>query len=163
MQRQVSLTNPPTTAERVPAGTPTVAKLPSSVLKEVANHSGDSYVSLWSIDPVKQTGTLIPAANWQPAIFLRFPLRRISKPASVPEGTQVYELVGTPEGDRWFLDQLGLLPGPVVGNPPSVSSIFLTLEKKDSQGKLLRTPALAEWSIDRKSTRLNSSHRCISY
>jgi hypothetical protein len=149
MQRQFSLTNPPTTAESVPAGTLTVAKLPSSVLKEVANHSGDSYVSLWSIDPVKQTGTLIPAANWQPAIFLRFPLRRISKPASVPEGTQVYELVGTPEGDRWFLDQLGLLPGPVVGNPPSVSSIFLTLEKKDSQGKLLRTPALAEWSIAR--------------
>jgi hypothetical protein len=148
-QRQFSVPSQPATAESVPAGALTVAKLPLSVLKEVGNYSDESFVSLWSIDPVKQTGTLLPAASWQPAIFLRFLLRAISRPPGIPSGTQLFEIVGTPEGDRWFLDQLGLLPGPSVRAPANVQGIFLTLERKDSQGNLERTPALSEWSIAR--------------
>jgi len=136
-------------SEQVPVGsTLTVMQLPSSVIKEVTNSSSESYVSLFSIDPIQQSSTVIPAAQWQPAIFLRFPLRKMEKPpAGLPTETKVYELLGTPQGDRWFLDQLGLLWP--ADKPPEIKSISFTLEFKDSQGQLQRSPELSEWSIAR--------------
>jgi hypothetical protein len=148
-QRQFSLTNPPAAEDTVATPPFTALKLPSSVLQEVQAASGDSYISLWSMNPATQTGQPIPRNSWNPAAVVRFPLKQTAAVADA--GTQVYELGGTPEGDRWFLDQLGLLPtGPVISHPPVITTIYLTLEKKDAaSGKVVQTPPLAQWSIGR--------------
>jgi hypothetical protein len=155
-QRQYSLANPPSKADSIPVGAQTIAKLPSSVIQEVGSATfkgqfADSYASLWSVDPITQKGTRIALANWQPAIFLRFSLGQVTpRPVGIPDGMQVYALGGAPEGDRWFLDQLGLLPGPGAPQPVTITSIAFALETTDAAGAVTQTP-VQEWSIVRSN------------
>lgn len=153
-QRQYGLSNPPSKADSVRAGQQIVAKLPPSVIQEVGNAEFrgdfvDSSVSLQAVDGITQNATLIPLAQWQPAIFLRFPLEQVvPTPSGIPAGMQVYGIGGTPEGDRWFLDQLGLLPGPAAPQPVTINGISFALEAIDGSGTATQTP-VAEWSIAR--------------
>jgi hypothetical protein len=155
-QRRFTMANPPVAEDTVaitlpdPAAPPpatislTAVKLPTSALEEV--DEAGSFVSLWSHS--NQSVTAIPKTNWRPAIVVRFPLTRSTPPLNFPTGMQVFQLGGAPQGDRWFLDQLGLLPGSPVAKPPEIQEISLTLEKTDASGNPMRTP-LTEWSMAR--------------
>ena len=143
-QRQFSIMNPPAADDIVSAPPFTAVKLPSAALQQVQDTGGGSYVSLWTMNPAN----VIPRSSWQPAIVLRFPLRPAT--ASLADGTKVYELVGTPEGDRWYLDQLGLLPlGPTVAEQPAIQSISFYLEKPGPSNKPIPSPLVTTWSIAR--------------
>ena len=155
-QRQYGLANPPVKAESFFTATQTVAKLPSSVMQEAVNAIVDgnlvsSFVQLWSVDKITQTGSRIQLASWQPAIILRFPISQVvPTPVGLPDGSQVYSLGGTPEGDRWFLDQLGLLPGSPAPQPVSVASIAFAVETTDDKGVVTQKP-VTDWSIARSN------------
>lgn len=146
-QRQFSLASPPPIADSVAIGQLAVAQLPSSVLQE-AFRSENNFVSLFTVDHADKSSP-IAISKWQPALLLRFPLSPIKSSVGLPAGTQAYELLGTPQGERWFLDQLGLLPGAdLTEEPPVVARISLSLERQN-QGILERGPELTEWSIAR--------------
>jgi hypothetical protein len=143
-QRQFSIMNPPAADDVVAGPSYAALKLPSAALQEVQAAGGNSYISLWTMNPAN----VIPRSSWQPAIVVRFPLRLAT--ASLPDGMKVYGLVGTPEGDRWYLDQLGLLPlGQTVAEHPAIQSISLNFERPGSSGKLEPSPLLSIWSIAR--------------
>jgi hypothetical protein len=156
-QRQFSIANPPAADDTVSLAPLTAVKLPVAALREVQMASGESYVSFYSMTP---EANVIARDTWQPAIVLRFPLKQTN--ASLPGDMKVYEIVGTLEGDRWFLDQLGLLPvGPNIEGASGIQSISLILENKDQSGAVHRTPSLTEWSIAR--TNLTRESRAAQF
>jgi len=124
----------------------TVVGLPDAAIEEVIDEVGGSFVSLCS------KGTpVVPLKRelWQPAILVRFPLKLATPPTNFPAAMQLFEVTGTPQADRYFLDQLGLLP-PGVANPPSIAGIALLLEHTDRGTKaLVRTAPLTEWTVAR--------------
>ena len=142
-----SSARPPATQDELPvtlSGNPfTAVALPAAVIEEVEETSG-SYISLWQ----KNAATPIPAATWQPAVVVRFPLKySVTIPATETVQTaQVFELSGTPQGDRYFLDQLGLLGN--ITNPPTIAAFVLTLESFDTNGNAVRQ-AVDTWTIAR--------------
>jgi hypothetical protein len=156
-QREFSLPNQPAPEDKVDkVGLPDpsapapgirtlrIVKLPSSSLPEVGTKG--SSVSLWSFDPATHKGKPFPEKNWQPAILLQFPLQ------IVPGATPIFEIQGTPQGDRYYLDQLldprDLQPGSGIFDAPEIFGIALMLEKKDNAGKPVREQ-IAEWTIAR--------------
>lgn len=88
----------------------TLMRMPSAALQEVQRVKRACDVSLWKYDRDTQAGTPIPPANWKPAILLRFPLKAPARPDIDQLGAdeQVFELSGTPQGERYYLDRLGL-------------------------------------------------------
>src|SRR5437763_12977309 len=63
--------------------------------------------------------------------------------------------------------RLAILPMDIVAEQHAVELVHVRLVRKhDMAGEIeraVRAPALQHAARDRKSTRLNSSHRCISY
>jgi hypothetical protein len=103
----------------------------------------DSAANRWSV---------VPRAKWQPGLLLRFKLRRRPPTGPFPANMAVFELQGTPQGDRYYLDQLGLLASLLRGtadpNPPEIESIALVLEKENNAGPPTRLQP-PDWTIVR--------------
>jgi len=122
-----------------------IAKLPASALAEVSPTT-DSFVSLIRFDSTSNSMVALPRSGWQPAIMLRFKLKPVP---DLPAGTQIFELEGTPQGDRYFLDRLGLLDAFLSAtsdpNPPDIEAVVLALQKTAAG-----TPAeIDDWTIIR--------------
>lgn len=155
-QRSYTIANPVPKEDRIKIEVPdparpgkkrefAITKLPASALAEVSPTT-DSFVSLTRFDSTRNSMVALPRSGWQPAIMLRFKL----KPApDLPAGTQIFVLEGTPQGDRYFLDRLGLLdaflsatPDP---NPPDIEAVALALQETAAG-----TPAkIDDWTIIR--------------
>ncbi len=107
-QRESPLPDNPLPEDIVSLGTQIVQHLPPSVLQET-HRLGDCQVSLWQYDATVQKGTRLETDSWQPAILLRFQLKFTveSKPDTGDSiGPSVFEILGTPQGERYYLDQL---------------------------------------------------------
>ena len=78
-------------------------RVPQAVVQEVQRLGKACDVSLWHCDESTQEVSALPP-TWQTAILLRFPLKAQETDATL------FEVKGTPQGDRYYLDQLGLLP-----------------------------------------------------
>src|SRR5437762_2844650 len=69
----------------------------------------------------------------------------------------------------WFLPVVGKLPEPLWVHAEFARHLDMrvreveTLPRIDPDLQVARNPVLGHFPLDRKSTRLNSSHRCISY
>jgi hypothetical protein len=109
-----------------------IAKLPTSALAEVSPTTG-SFVSLTRFDSTSNSMVALPRSNWQPAIMLRFKLNAAPPTPDLPAGAQIFELEGTPQGDRYFLDRLGLLDAFLSAtsdpNPPDLEAVVLALQE----------------------------------
>jgi hypothetical protein len=99
-------------------------RCPEAVVREVQRHGKPCDVSLWHCDDSTQKVSLVPP-TWQTAVLLRFPLQAQQADSSL------FEVRGTPQGDRYYLDQLGLLPSSTkIATPPVIDSVFFFLEDK---------------------------------
>lgn len=128
----------------------TLIKAPTSALSEVADKD-DCYVSLNQFNDAIKGMQAIARSDWQPAIMIRFRLQRAENVADLPTGVQVFEIKGTSQADRYFLDKLGLLKGLLPGGPadksilPDIESVSLALQQTSTG-----TPELlADWTITR--------------
>jgi hypothetical protein len=126
----------------------TLVKLPTSARAEVSP-TGDSYVALTRFDAAGNRMVPLAHSGWQPAIMLRFKIKLAPPAPGLPAGAQIFELQGTPQGDRYFLDRLGLLDAFLSAtadpNPPDIEAVALALSHTPSG-----TPsAIAEWTIIR--------------
>lgn len=88
--------------------------------------------------------------KWQPAILVRCPM--IPAWASGSSDTPVFELKGVPQDERWYLDQLNLLP-PMSdnGNLPQGSRIKIWVEKTVKQGEPPDRIEILEWVLARRN------------
>ena len=132
----------------LPAGNLDLVKLPSAALGEVED-TADNFVSLQQFDSAKKEWKAIPASSWQPAIMLRFKLKQPPPTPEIPAGMRIFEIHGTPQGDRYFLDHLGLLDAFLSSqsdpNPPEIEAISLALQPsaKDAPSQI------NDWTIIR--------------
>ena len=118
--------------------------LPSAVVEEVDDDHG-SVVTMC----LSGSDTPLPSISWQPAIVIRFPLTLVAPTGSaLSPSMQIFKVSGATQGDRYFLDQLGLLP-PVDANAPKRIGIVLTLETKSVDGKTVTPSPISEWTIAR--------------
>ena len=151
----------------------TLLRIPNGAVQEVqrinALASADSTgrgcnVSLWKYDRNTQEATPIPSGNWKPAILLRFPLTAPGNIGSDRSEEKVYELSGTPQGERYFLDRLELFSQ--IGAESKVESVSFHLEQKPGE----QTDPMVDWTIARTSLSeearpgnlMRSAHRLIS-
>ncbi|MBK6594276.1 MAG: hypothetical protein IPG23_17150 [Burkholderiales bacterium] len=122
-----------------------IAKLPASALAEVSPTT-DSFVSLTRFDSTSNCMVVLPRSSWQPAVMLRLKLKAVP---GLPAGAQIFELEGTPQGDRYFLDRLGLLDTFLSAtsdpNPPEIDAVVLGVQKT-ATGTLNR---IDDWTIIR--------------
>jgi hypothetical protein len=134
-QHSYSMPNPVPDEDKisitVPAGNLNVVKLPAAALGEV-KPTVDNFVSLQHFDGVQKEWQAIPRAKWQPAIMLRFKLKQPPSTPDIPAGMQIFEIQGAPQGERYFLDRLGLLDDYLSSkadpNPPEIEAISLALQ-----------------------------------
>lgn len=134
-QRSYSMPNPVPDEDKisvtVPAGNLDVVKLPAAALGEV-KPDVDNFVSLQHFDGAQKEWQTIPRAKWQPAIMLRFKLKQPPSTPDIPAGTRIFEIQGVPQGDRYFLDRLGLLDNFLSSkadpNPPEIEAVSLALQ-----------------------------------
>jgi hypothetical protein len=125
-----------------------IAKLPASALAEVSPTT-DNYVTLTRFDSTSNSMVALPRSGWQPAIKLRFKLKAAPPAPDLPAGTQIFELEGTLQGDRYFLDRLGLLDAFLSAtsdpNPPDIEAVALALQETSAG-----TPTqIDDWTIIR--------------
>jgi len=145
-QREFPLPDKPLPEDFVKLPAQSIQHLPPSVLQEVRPLG--SKVSVWKYDAGAREGTLLASDAWQPAILLRFPLRYrgdTSPATGDTTGSALFEVLGTPQGERYYLDQLGLLPNSPVTNPPEFQEQDITLLLEDADGR----QAIASWNIFR--------------
>ena len=130
-QREFTLPDRPTPEEFVKLVGQNVLSLPGMALHEVQRVGRTCDVSLWRYNGDSQKGKVLPT-NWQPAILLRFGLRTPKDKIRVKDLAEglILELEGTRQGDRYYLDQLGLLPGNRISNPQEISAVSFLLEEK---------------------------------
>jgi len=137
-------------------------RLPPALLGEL-EASGDRRISLCQVktvdDPVKKTRRrdlveLLPA-TWEPAMILRC----ATTPACAPgDKTPILELRGIPQGDRWFLDALELLPTdglPGKDLPPDCALSLWLEEGTNGQLERPKPERIGSWTLARRNlTRL---------
>jgi hypothetical protein len=128
----------PETAATLSDGELTVKRLSDGALQEIQRLGETCDVSLLQMDPATQSETPLPA-TWQPAILLRFPLQALTQ-------SELFELTGTPQGDRFYLDRLNLLPGD-PGQTAGVKSVVLLLQRKDGGRTRARTWTIARTNL----------------
>lgn len=159
VQRSYTIVNPMPKEDKIDIAVPdpatpgairklVIAKLPASALAEVSPTT-DSFVSLTHFDSTSNSMVALPRSSWQPAIMLRFKLKAAPPAPDLPAGTQIFELEGTPQGDRYFLDRLGLLDAFLSAtsdpNPPDIEVVVLALQET-----VAGTPAkIDDWTIIR--------------
>ena len=81
--------------------------------------------------------------NWRPAILLRFPLQTYAGAGDDRAGEKVYEVSGTPQGERYFLDRLDLFSQ--GGAASKVDSVSFHFEVKPGDS----ADPIADWTIAR--------------
>jgi hypothetical protein len=151
-QRAFSIPNPVPDEDKIdhvavpggPAAGVTVIKLPYAALGEVSEP--DAVVSLCRYDAVAKAMVEIPNTAWQPAVLLRFKLQPAPPVDGLAANEQVFEVSGVPQGDRYYLDHLGLLDAHLARrsepNPPDIVFVGLALQK----GTGAPSP-VADWTI----------------
>ncbi|MGJ4911286.1 hypothetical protein [Bradyrhizobium sp. HKCCYLS2033] len=149
-QRSYSMPNPVPDEDKISIAVPAnldVVKLPAAALGEV-KADVDNFVSLQTFDGVRKEWQPIPRSKWQPAIMLRFKLKQPPPTPDLPAGMQIFEIQGVPQGDRYFLDRLGLLDDYLAAkadpNPPEIEAISLAVEPP----KAAPSP-ISDWTIIR--------------
>lgn len=150
-QRTFSIPNPVPDEDRVDhvaapgAPAPTLIKLPYAALGEVKEP--DACVSLCRYDSDTKALVEIPRSAWQPALLLRFKLQPAPPAEGLGANEQLFEISGTPQGDRYYLDHLGLLDAALgrvsEPNPPGIVSVGLALQN-GSKDKPLQ---VSDWTI----------------
>jgi hypothetical protein len=125
-QKEFSLPTKPAPEQFLQAKDSRALLLPQTVLQESQKYLDElqTPVSVWvRNDDASKPPTPLP---WTPAIFLTFGLKPATTTTGQITGTaagQLYEIAGTPQGDRWFLDQLH----PGRGNPAGITGVTLNL------------------------------------
>lgn len=132
-------------APGAPASGLTLIKLPYAALGEVS--AADTVVSLSRYDGVSKIMVETPRDAWQPAILLRFKLQPAPPVQGLAANEQIFEVSGVSQGDRYYLDHLGLLDtylGRVSEpNPPDIAFVGLALQK----GAMGAPLPIVDWTI----------------
>jgi hypothetical protein len=151
-QRSYSISKSPPAEDTINVTAPrnlTIVKAPAAALSEVAERD-DCFVSLYRYDDAQRVMEAISRSKWHPAVMLRFKLEEV-KTVNLPAGEKVYEIKGTSQGERYYLDKLGLLakflPGTGTGTTvlPGIESVSLALQQTSSS-----TPTpVSDWTLVR--------------
>ncbi|WP_395745614.1 hypothetical protein [Prosthecobacter sp.] len=143
-----------------------VARLPAPALIEAASKSPKvSYCKVIKLEEDNATSLAletIPKADWKSAILLRCPVRLAPSPPEKTSRTRrgktnraaarapvVYELKGIPQGDRWYLDQLHLLPGPTETAVPLAGATLMLFVEFTNANKERQRTLVSEWTMAR--------------
>jgi hypothetical protein len=122
-----------------------VLLLPQTVLQENQMYHDEEQtpVSLW----LRNKKPTVQFQSWTPAISLTFglkPATTTSAPTLASATGQLYEIAGTPQADRWFLDRLH----PGQGLPAGITGVTLNLFALADDGT---ATALSDWLIVRNN------------
>lgn len=152
-QRSYSISKSPPAEDTINVTAPrnlTIVKAPAAALSEVANRV-DCFVSLYHYDDAERVMKAVLRSEWQPAILLRFKLEEVKTVDGLAANEKVYEIKGTSQGERYYLDKLGLLakflPDTGTGTAvlPGIESVSLALQQTPSSPS---TP-VSDWTIVR--------------
>ncbi len=139
-------------------------RLPPAVLHENATHKqgaddprpGPAPVTLCRVwqetmgNATYQKLEPLPPGEWQAAILVRCPMNPAWGSGSTE--TPVFELKGVPQDERWYLDQLNLLP-PMSdnGNLPKEARLKIWVETPAPEGQDAERLEFKEWVMARRN------------
>jgi len=146
--RQFALADPPLPEQvaKLTARHQVVVHLPATVLHEIHGQGTDADVTLLRRD--KTEGQALPRDSWVPALLLRFGLQVRPAVAGGGAGAPVFDISGTPQGERHYLDLLHLLPDDPPGGAPTIASVvFMAEEAPGGATEVLDTWTLARTNL----------------